>query len=94
MKAASHHLLFIVTKVFKCLLFSRNVEGGLREGHVTFTYVRARPPRIVLLVEDTNVMNVQVGGRAGVQGRGAGQGVRGGVCYGLTTSAVGSSPPY
>lgn len=39
----------------------RNVEGGLREGHVTFTYVRARPPRIVLLVEDTNVMNVQVG---------------------------------
>lgn len=38
---------------------NRNVEGGLREGHVTFTYVRARPPRIVLLVEDTNVMNVQ-----------------------------------
>ena len=33
---------------------------GQREGHVTFTYVRARAPRIVLLVEDTNVMNVQV----------------------------------
>ena len=38
----------------------RNVEAGLREGHVTFTYVRARTPRIVLLVEDTNVMNLQV----------------------------------
>lgn len=38
---------------------NRNVEAGLREGHVTFTYVRPRTPRIVLLVEDTNVMNVQ-----------------------------------
>ena len=38
----------------------RNVEGGLTESEVSFMYVRARPPCIVLLVEDTNVMNVQV----------------------------------
>lgn len=36
------------------------MEDGLRESEVSFLYVRARPPRIVLLVEDTNVMNVQV----------------------------------
>lgn len=38
---------------------NRNVEGGLRESDLTLKYVRARLPRIVLLVEDTNVMNVQ-----------------------------------
>ncbi|XP_066979536.1 calcium-activated chloride channel regulator 1-like [Macrobrachium rosenbergii] len=38
---------------------NRNVEGGLRESEVTFQYVRPRNPRIVLLIDDTNVMNVQ-----------------------------------
>lgn len=57
------------------VLCRRNVEGGLREGHVTFTYVRARPPRIVLLVEDTNVMNVQVGGWGWLYGGSQGEDV-------------------
>ncbi|XP_042214205.1 calcium-activated chloride channel regulator 1-like [Homarus americanus] len=38
---------------------NRNVEAGLRESDLKVKYVRARLPRIVLLVEDTNVMNVQ-----------------------------------
>lgn len=40
--------------------FRRNVEGALAESGVAFRYVRAQPPRIVLLVDDTDVMNVQV----------------------------------
>lgn len=38
---------------------NRNVEGGLSESELVVRYVRARPPRIILLIEDTNVMNVQ-----------------------------------
>ncbi|XP_042871894.1 calcium-activated chloride channel regulator 3A-1-like [Penaeus japonicus] len=38
---------------------NRNVEGGLRESDVSFRYVRARPAKVVLLIDDTNVMNLQ-----------------------------------
>ncbi|CAL4125354.1 unnamed protein product [Meganyctiphanes norvegica] len=38
---------------------NRNVEGGLLESEVVFNYVRPQAPRIVLLIEDTNGMNVQ-----------------------------------
>ncbi|CAL4188735.1 unnamed protein product, partial [Meganyctiphanes norvegica] len=38
---------------------NRNVEGGLLESEVVFTYVRPQAPRLVLLIEDTNAMNVQ-----------------------------------
>lgn len=48
------------TFLYVIIPYYRNLEDGLRESEVSFLYVRARPPRIVLLVEDTNVMNVQV----------------------------------
>ncbi|KAK7066240.1 hypothetical protein SK128_007995 [Halocaridina rubra] len=38
---------------------NRNVEGGLRESEVSFSYVRPQSPKIVLLIDDTSVMNVQ-----------------------------------
>ncbi|KAK7078693.1 hypothetical protein SK128_028560, partial [Halocaridina rubra] len=38
---------------------NRNVEGGLRENEVSFQYIRSHNPRMVLLVENSNVMNVQ-----------------------------------
>nr|XP_053656480.1 LOW QUALITY PROTEIN: calcium-activated chloride channel regulator 3A-1-like [Cherax quadricarinatus] len=41
-----------------CTLF-RNIEGRLQESDLTVKYVRARLPRIVLLIEDTSVMIVQ-----------------------------------
>ncbi|XP_037803249.1 calcium-activated chloride channel regulator 3A-1-like [Penaeus monodon] len=38
---------------------NRDAEGELKESDVAFRYVRAQPPRIVLLIDDTDVMNVQ-----------------------------------
>ncbi|XP_066980040.1 calcium-activated chloride channel regulator 1-like [Macrobrachium rosenbergii] len=38
---------------------NRNVEGGVRENEVSFQYVRSHTPRIVLLVDDSSVMNTQ-----------------------------------
>ncbi|XP_042891198.1 calcium-activated chloride channel regulator 1-like [Penaeus japonicus] len=36
-----------------------DVEGELRESDVAFRYVRTQPPKVVLLVDDTDVMIVQ-----------------------------------
>ncbi|ROT62612.1 putative epithelial chloride channel protein-like [Penaeus vannamei] len=38
---------------------NRNAEEAPTESDVAFRYVRAQPPRIVLLIDDTDVMNVQ-----------------------------------
>ncbi|KAK8721499.1 hypothetical protein OTU49_012749 [Cherax quadricarinatus] len=60
-----HNLLCSGKSVWEVLRASpdfqnnRNIEGRLQESDVTVKYVRARLPRIVLLVEDTSVMIVQ-----------------------------------
>ncbi|KAB7506569.1 Calcium-activated chloride channel regulator 2 [Armadillidium nasatum] len=38
---------------------NRNVEGLSRPENIEFTYIRPKRPKMVLLVENTNVMNVQ-----------------------------------
>ncbi|XP_068242203.1 LOW QUALITY PROTEIN: calcium-activated chloride channel regulator 1-like [Palaemon carinicauda] len=38
---------------------NRNGVADLKEGEVVFQYIQPQKPRIILLIEDTNVMNVQ-----------------------------------
>ncbi|XP_076052340.1 calcium-activated chloride channel regulator 1-like [Oratosquilla oratoria] len=38
---------------------NRNVEGGLREADLSITFLKPTSPRVVLVIDDTNAMNVQ-----------------------------------